>query len=1320
MASLAAAAAQIVTVPASFAHAKDQANTTARGFKVRVVQASNEAGTLQNSVARAEAQLAGTLVNPVANKPFDNVADKTVFGADGYYRDAGVIDYEKGGAATAVIPGIPNPSTPDYADNIAMEAIAYLDLAAGDYTMGVNSDDGFRVTVGWDARDQFGTLELGIFDAGRGAADSTFQFKITQAGLYSFRLVYFQGNGGANVSWFMGPSDNKVLINDPNISDSVKAYQSLKTPEPAFVQVINPQPATKAAMPNTTINGILVDGETATVVTSSIELYFDSAKVDAAPVKAGNRTTFGYKPTALLKALSVHSVKLVFADSASNKRTNDFQFTVAQFGNVTLPAPFYLETFDKTAEGELPAGWTVENYTDPRTGGLDLDDPNSDSYMNWVVISRDRVIAIGAAGKWEAQRRLNVLPGQFVNGQEVTSLVSSNFLYAESDQRGGSQVQYAFSPDINCTGKSNVFLSFHNIYEQNQDSLGAVEYSIDAGITWQPILYMLDGTDIIKDANGAIDGYATMIRTEPDTTASLKDPNTGEEIGLHYGAFIGVTSNRWSTLAPYISARVNDDAIESKRVELFRLPLADNQAKVRLRFAQAGTGSWYFGVDDVGLYTINLPIAPKITKQSDSQMVSAGNTVVLSVTVTGDAPLAYQWQLNGAKLAGQTNATLTLANVQASSAGTYGVVVSNEGGEATSTPIVLEVFSGTISQDMVVHLAFDNNFSDTSGKSNNGAAIGSPTFSDGKIGKAVHIPSGQDYVSLGTPADLNFGASTDFSISLWAKLTAWGGDPSLIGNKNWNSGGNQGYVLATDGDGHFQWNLAGPPGSRKDYDGAPGFFTGGAWHNVVVTFKRSGSVVTYLDGLQVDSRSMTANQNNLDTPASFNTNIGQDGTGTYGSAFTDADIDDVAIWRRIVTPQEVASIYTQGLKGQDVTTATGKPVVLPPSIATQPISQTASVGGTASLKVVAGGTAPYTYRWQKDGADLAGATSDVLTLTSIKTTDAANYQVIVGNDGGTVTSQPVRLAVFGGAISQDLVTHLKFDGDYSDSSGRGNNAAAVGKPGFAAGKIGQAFSFTTKKDGSDFSYATLGAPADLLMGDKADFSVSMWVNYSNQVDDPPFISNKDWNSSNNKGWGIFTQGGGNFRVNVTGPGGSSDKFNTTATPAVRDGTWHLITTTFWRGTNVTIYVDGQLYGASSFATAGSIDTADLNFKVNIGQDGSGAYTDGGSAEIVGALVDDLGIWRRVLTQQEVAGIYSAGAAGKDLSTVVVGQAPGVKLSFAVASGKLNLTWTAAPGLRLQKSALATGSWTDVAGTDGAGSASESTSAAAGFYRLYKP
>jgi len=112
--------------------------------------------------------------------------------------------------------------------------------------------------------------------------------------------------------------------------------------------------------------------------------------------------------------------------------------------------------------------------------------------------------------------------------------------------------------------------------------------------------------------------------------------------------------------------------------------------------------------------------------------------------------------------------------------------------------------------------------------------------------------------------------------------------------------------------------------------------------------------------------------------------------------------------------------------------------------------------------------------------------------------------------------------------------HLKFDGDYQDASGRENNASPRGpSPGFSPGKFGQAFHFNTKHDSSLFNYATLGAPPDLLF-DTGDFSVSMWVNYTDQAGDPPFISNKNWDSVNNIGWGIFSQESGNFRVTPPG------------------------------------------------------------------------------------------------------------------------------------------------------------------------------------------
>ncbi len=266
---------------------------------------------------------------------------------------------------------------------------------------------------------------------------------------------------------------------------------------------------------------------------------------------------------------------------------------------ITLPVPIHLETFDSVEEGKLPPGWSVVNFTDEVTPGEDLDDPKSDSYKNWVVISKERVLS----NAWEGPRRLSIAPSQFVNGVLVTNIMEGRFIYAESDVRGGSQVQYLFSPDFDLTGKSSIFLSFHSMYEQNQDSIGSVEYSVDQGNTWLPIIYMIDGPDIKRAADGSVDGYETLNAINADT-AALIDPVTGEDVGRRYGAFIGVSSNRWSTLGSFISARVNDDSVESKRIELFKLDKADNQSKVRIRFAQAGTGSWYFGVDNFGLYSI--------------------------------------------------------------------------------------------------------------------------------------------------------------------------------------------------------------------------------------------------------------------------------------------------------------------------------------------------------------------------------------------------------------------------------------------------------------------------------------------------------------------------------------------------------------------------------------------------------------------------------------------------------------------------------------------------------------------------------------------
>ena len=68
-------------------------------------------------------------------------------------------------------------------------------------------------------------------------------------------------------------------------------------------------------------------------------------------------------------------------------------------------------------------------------------------------------------------------------------------------------------------------------------------------------------------------------------------------------------------LAGFLEGRIDDNSTESKRIEVRRLPAADGQSRVRLRFAHAGTDSWYFGLDNVGFYSINpaTPESPTLT-----------------------------------------------------------------------------------------------------------------------------------------------------------------------------------------------------------------------------------------------------------------------------------------------------------------------------------------------------------------------------------------------------------------------------------------------------------------------------------------------------------------------------------------------------------------------------------------------------------------------------------------------------------------------------------------------------------------------------------
>jgi hypothetical protein len=83
-----------------------------------------------------------------------------------------------------------------------------------------------------------------------------------------------------------------------------------------------------------------------------------------------------------------------------------------------------------------------------------------------------------------------------------------------------------------------------------------------------------------------------------------------------------------------------------------------------------------------------------------------------------------------------------------------------------------------------------------------------------------------------------------------------------------------------------------------------------------------------------------------------------------------------------------------------------------PTITTPPASKTVTIGQTATFTVVAAGTAPLGYQWQKNGANISGGTSASYTTPATATTDSGStFRVVVSNTAGTATSAAATLTV---------------------------------------------------------------------------------------------------------------------------------------------------------------------------------------------------------------------------------------------------------------------------------------------------------------------
>ena len=347
-----------INIPVSGKLPVSAADTSKPGFLWRVHQVASSQPT---SLVRTEAQLAGQLGDNIADPSAAGGADDVAAApnpatAPIEFVVSTFIDFEQSGGSSGnftpdlQMPGI--PGTTGSTDNIAAEVLTWLELPAGEITMGVNSDDGFRVLIGGaNPVDKFGT-KVGEFDGGRGAADTIFRFTIAEAGLYAARLIYNEGGGGANVEWFTQKADGtKVLVND-TANGGVKAYRAVTgSAAAASLTKINPGVGESGVFPNAAIALELTEGGS-TIDVSTVKLTIDGTPVTVTPTKTGKVISITSTPSTLYAPGSKHTVNLAYTENGTVKNAT-YTFTVAAYGTL---APLHKVTPDTSKPGFL---WNV-------------------------------------------------------------------------------------------------------------------------------------------------------------------------------------------------------------------------------------------------------------------------------------------------------------------------------------------------------------------------------------------------------------------------------------------------------------------------------------------------------------------------------------------------------------------------------------------------------------------------------------------------------------------------------------------------------------------------------------------------------------------------------------------------------------------------------------------------------------------------------------------------------------------------------------------------------------------------------------------------
>lgn len=224
----------------------------------------------------------------------------------------------------------------------------------------------------------------------------------------------------------------------------------------------------------------------------------------------------------------------------------------------------------------------------------------------------------------------------------------------------------------------------------------------------------------------------------------------------------------------------------------------------------------------------------------------------------------------------------------------------------------------------------------------------------------------------------------------------------------------------------------------------------------------------------------------------------------------------------------------------------------------------------------------------------------------------------------------------GNTLTTGLISYYKEEdaNDYYAS----NNLTAVGGTSYVAAKINNGASF----DGSG-DYQKGGDVMDFDQGDS--WSISCWVKRNETGASGGLVTKYD--DVNDKGWAVYFNSGNGIRVfmNSSATNGYQRVTNNTFTDTT---SYHHVVATYNGSTKAqTIWYDGDSKTLTDERTNLSAATTNA-IEFNIGAFNNGSFAD------INAIIDEVGVWGKVLSSTEIADLYNSGNGQTMVDTVTSG------------------------------------------------------------------